>query len=68
VDAERANQEGEWLVHLARTGVKRNVQKVLVEKSEVKISIVRPTHTSVDVKMDILCIEPTRCNFGSIVY
>jgi hypothetical protein len=34
VDGERANQLGEWVMHLARTGVKRNAQKVLVQKSE----------------------------------
>jgi hypothetical protein len=41
------------VVHLARTGVKRNAQEVLVEKSEVKIPLVRPTHTWVDVKTDL---------------
>jgi hypothetical protein len=41
------------VVHLARTEVRRNAQKVLVEKSEVKIPLVRPTHTWVDVKMDL---------------
>ena len=41
------------MVHLARTGVKRNAQKVLVEKSEVKMPLVRLTHTWVNVKEDV---------------
>jgi hypothetical protein len=38
------------VVHLARAVVKRNAHKVLVEKPEVKIPLVRLTHTQVDVK------------------
>jgi len=34
-------------------GVKRNAQTILVEKSEVKIPLVRPTHVWVDVKTDL---------------
>ena len=41
------------MVHLARTGVKRNAQNLLVEKSEVKKLLVKPTHTQVDVKTDL---------------
>jgi len=41
------------VVQLARTGVKRNAQKGLVEKSELRIPLVRPRHTWVEVKTDI---------------
>jgi hypothetical protein len=51
------------VVHLARTGVKRNAQKVLVEKSEINIPFVRLTHTWVDVETDLKSARKLQLDF-----
>ena len=44
---------GEWVVLLARTGMRRNAQKMLAEKSEGKMSLGRTAHTWMDVTTDL---------------